>query len=135
VNLFSTDDPFDHPLWRNNKPIRRIKLIGDDSFIGCPVRWLQQVSSVVQSKDQLIVALLLYRHHALYRGKTFAFSNTEIANFGISHQTKYRALGYLEAAGLIRVEKVNGRASLVALTCPGSAPLHVYRYISKKDKR
>jgi len=46
---------------------------------------------------------------------TFGLSNTALARYGVSRETKRRALAKLEAAGLIKVERRPGRATIVTL--------------------
>jgi len=76
-----------------------------NSFIGCPVPWLKRVRPAVQSADQLIVALYVYRRTKVCRSKTVSISNAGLQKeLGISRQTKYRALSRLESAGIIRIE-------------------------------
>jgi hypothetical protein len=121
-------DPFDDPNWCGTaRPVHRVKRIKGDSFIGCPMLWIEAVWQNVQSKEQLMVALLLYRHHSLYRGKPFAFSNAEMSALCIDRHAKYRALANLEGAGLIEVERANGRLPLIAVTWRGSNHPYVSR--------
>ena len=46
---------------------------------------------------------------------TVSLSNAALARYGVSRETKRRALAKLEAAGLIKVERRPGRATIVTL--------------------
>jgi hypothetical protein len=125
----SESNPFDSPNWDGiGRPVARVKHTKDDSFIGCPMAWVHAVWPHVQSKEQLIVAMFLFRHHHLYRSKPFAFSNAETGALGISGKAKHGALANLEKAGLIEIEWANGRSPVVTvkwLTPEGSTGLSV----------
>jgi hypothetical protein len=49
-------------------------------------------------------------------------SNTSSIRFGLDRNAKYRALVWLEGAGLIAVERKLGRAPLVTILMPDSQP-------------
>jgi hypothetical protein len=90
-------------------------------YVTCPLAWLSRVRSHVRSVDQLIVLQLLYRQCLLSRSRTVALTNGELEAFGISRQTKYRLLAWLQSAGIGAIENQNGRA----LRCrPHSARAH-----------
>jgi hypothetical protein len=69
---------------------------------------------VVRTPDQLAVALLLYRQCLRKRSRTVAFSNGDLAELGISRQTKYRALDYLREAGALTFTVVKNGGSIEA---------------------
>jgi hypothetical protein len=77
--------------------------------------WLSRVRSHVHSTDQLIVLLLIYRRCVVSRSRTISLPNGELAAFGISRQTKYRLLSWLQRAGIAAVQNQNGQASQVTL--------------------
>jgi len=60
---------------------------------------------------------LIWLLHLAWKRKctTFGLSNTALARYGVSRETKRRALAKLEAAGLIKVERRPGRATIVTL--------------------
>jgi hypothetical protein len=66
---------------------------------------------------QLAVALLLYRRHALCRGRPFTFPNAEPEGLGISRRAKYRVLSKLEQIGLVKTKRETGCAVEVTLLC------------------
>jgi hypothetical protein len=74
-------------------------------FIGCPLPWLARVLPVVNSKDQLVVALYVYSRCEAYGSKTVPVPNYQLAQLGISRQTKYRAVQHLQQAGALKVEE------------------------------
>ena len=61
------------------------------------------------------MALLLYRECLMRRSSTVALSNGELRELGISRQTKYRALGWLQEAGAVTIGTRNGRSVRVTL--------------------
>ena len=114
--LFPPGDPFDDPLWQQaelmvDAPPRPAK-----GYVTCRLAWLARVRLVVNTPDQLIVALLLYRKCLMTRSRTVKFSNATLAELGISRHTKYCALRHLQDAGVIALAEVdNGRAVEVTL--------------------
>jgi hypothetical protein len=86
----------------------------DERLIGCPVWWLQRVLPVVGSKNQLAVALYLWRRRVICGNhRTFDVPNGELKSWGISRKTKYQTLDRLAAAGLIRINR-KGKEALTA---------------------
>jgi hypothetical protein len=77
-----------------------------DGFVGCPVWWLQHVMSVVNTKEQLVVAIYLWRRRVVCGNhKTFDVPNGELKIWGISRHIKYRTLDMLAAAGVIKINQ------------------------------
>jgi hypothetical protein len=77
----------------------------DQRHIGCPLSWFRLVFPVVRGKNELAVAIYLYRLRALRHSRTVAVPNGFLAELGIERHAKYRALDRLEAAGLITVRR------------------------------
>jgi hypothetical protein len=76
----------------------------EDCFVGCPVWWLQCVMPVVDSKEQLVVALYLWRRRVVCGNhKTFDVPNGELKTWGIGRGVKYRTLDLLATAGVIKI--------------------------------
>jgi hypothetical protein len=75
--------------------------------------WLKRVLPLVNSPDQLLIAMLMYSQ--LRWDKAVPVPNSEFDGFGIGRNTKYRVLNRLEQAGLIALERVNGRTIGVRL--------------------
>jgi hypothetical protein len=91
-------------------PVRPAK-----GYVTVPLTWLAKVLPVVRSADQLIVLLLIYRQCLMTRSRTVAVPNRELAAFGVSRQTKYRLLAWLQSEGVATVEVANGKATRVTL--------------------
>jgi hypothetical protein len=90
----------------------------DEHFIGCPVWWLQRVLPVVESKNQLVVALYLWRRRIVCGNhETFDVPNGELKRWGISRKVKYQALDRLAASGVIRINR-KGKAALTVTIFP-----------------
>jgi DNA-binding GntR family transcriptional regulator len=60
---------------------------------------------------------LIWLVHLAWKSEstTVCLSNAALASYGVSRETKRRALAKLEAAGLIKVERRPGRATIVTL--------------------
>lgn len=110
------DDPFDDPDKLRLPPMAEVHLqqTPKDKLIGCPWWWLQCVLPVVKSKDQLAVAIYLWRRR-IVRGnrKMFDVPNVELLTLKISRKTKYRTLDLLAAAGLIKINRSSAKAAPV----------------------
>jgi len=81
-----------------------------DGHIGCPLSWFRLVFPVVRGKNELAVALWLYRLRSIRRSRTITVSNGPLAELGIDRFAKYRALRRLAKAGLIRIKSNNRKA-------------------------
>jgi hypothetical protein len=90
-----------------------------DRHIGCPLSWFKLVFSVVRGKNELAVALLLYRQRSIRRSKTIAVSNLGLlAELGVDRFAKYRALRRLADAGLVVVKQNGKQVPEVTLLSP-----------------
>ena len=79
-----------------------------DRYIGCPVEWLKRVIPVVQSKEQLAVAIWLHRRRAICCNELFDVPNETLhKELGLSRDIKYKTLRHLERAGIIAVVRDN----------------------------
>ena len=107
-NLWADGDPFDDPatMTMAGTPPRPAKGYGIYTL-----EWLARALPIVQSADQLAVALVLYRRCVRKRRRTVSFPNGELTGLGISRFTKYRALAELQEAGAVSIE-TEGRHSL-----------------------
>lgn len=82
--------------------------------IGCPLWWFNAVFPIIRSKNELVVALILYRQHMIEGDRTIAATNGRLmAEMGISRFTKYRTIRKLEKAGLVTVQRRGKRAPKV----------------------
>lgn len=85
-------------------------------LIGCPLEWFTWVLDLTRSKEQLALALYLYRRACILRSATVTVPNGELAELGFGKWSKYRLLRSLEDAGVVCVEQRNGRAARVTLS-------------------
>ena len=93
---------------RQRSPIR-------DKFIAGPidVSWVCQASRL--GVKALLVGLALWHLKALRRDNSFLVSNLMLEEWGIQPDAKRRALGALEKAGLIAIERRGKRSPRVTL--------------------
>ena len=98
-DFFKDGDPFKDPHWQKVKPKRSSR------HIGCPTPWFTWLFDRVgdQGKNQLGVALYLYRRCCICNNDTVTVPNGEIEELlNISRWAKCRALRGLELAEVIR---------------------------------
>jgi hypothetical protein len=114
-DILSKDDPFNDPLWKVADMAALAPSRPGKNYITCPLMWLNRVRPLVHSADQLMVLMVLYRRCLMGRSRTVTLPNVELAALGISRQTKYRLLAWLQEAGAAAVEMSNGRAPRVTL--------------------
>jgi hypothetical protein len=86
---------------------RRPRTVTDATrHIGCPMRWFRLVFPIVRGKNELAVALYIYRLHTIRRSRTIKVYNSRLlAELGIDRFAKYRALRRLAEAGIITVKR------------------------------
>ena len=83
----------------------------EDHHIGCPLEWLKRVLPLVNTKEQLAVAIWLHRRRAVCRNELFTVPNEELhEDLGLSRKVKYAALQHLEKAKVIAVIRDGKRA-------------------------
>jgi hypothetical protein len=81
-------------------------------YIGCPVEWLKRVLPLVKTKEQLAVAIWLYRRRAVCRDGVFTVPNESLQkDLGLSRYVKYKALRHLEKARVVALIR-NGKHAL-----------------------
>jgi len=85
-----------------------------DLFSKMPLQWSNAAARAIGSHQCFVLIWLL---HLAWKSKsaTFSLSNTALARYGVSRETKRRALAKLEAAGLLTAERRPGRATIVTL--------------------
>ena len=117
-DLFEQGDPFEDPAWKEEEsPKRKRKWSLRAQYVGCPLEWLQWVARLTKSKQQLLVALYLYRRCHVCHSRTVDVPTRDLAeNWGISRTTKYRVLSHLQQAGVVAVRSRTGRTIKVTLT-------------------
>ena len=84
-------------------PARRARVTADMSrHIGCPLWWFRLVFPIVRGKNELAVALYIYRLRAVRRSRTLTITNERLlAELGINRYAKRRALRRLATASVI----------------------------------
>lgn len=115
-DMFEDGDPFADPAWKAaEKPKRKRK--GNGRHIGCPIDWLKWVHPLLLSKQQLLLALLLYRRCSLCNSSTITVPGSDLAELGLSRFSKSRWLYRFEQLGILHVEEQPqiGRALQVTL--------------------
>ena len=96
--------------------------VADGRHIGCPLWWFTLVFPIVRGKNELAVALYIYRLRMIRRSRTVAVSNTRLlTELGIDRFAKYRALRRLAGAGIIRIKRHNKRALEITFSRKRSA--------------
>ena len=83
-----------------------------------PVTWLTAASCL--PGRSLHVGVALWHASGLKGSLIVPLGNIPALQFGLNRNAKYRALGWLEDAGLISVKRKLGRAPLVTILEPGS---------------
>ena len=81
--------------------------------IGCPVDWLAWVLPLVRSKEQLALALYLYRRCHVCHSNTVTVPTEELEELGLGRWAKYRLLVSLEQAGILRAVEQPGDSRAV----------------------
>jgi hypothetical protein len=85
--------------------------------VGVPLDFLIDVCRLTGGRSTVLVALCIYRRTCVSRSQTVTLPTADIAELGIDRSLKNKALAKLEAAGLIRLEKVVvGQSAKVTLT-------------------
>lgn len=109
-------DPFDDPLWQQADATVTKRGRPDQQFIGCPLPWFKRVLPVVHGKNELAIALYLYRLSKVCGSRTMVVSNERLlAELGIDRYSKYRALRRLAEAGIIVCKHHDKRAIQVTI--------------------
>ena len=83
-----------------------------------PLPWLSAAAKL--PGKSLHVGIALWYAAGLTRSRVVPLSNVGAQHFGLDRNAKYRALGWLESAGLVAVTRKLGRAPLVTImeACP-----------------
>lgn len=75
------------------------------------MQWFKQVFPVVRGKNELAVALYIYRLHIVQHNLTVKVSNVRLlTELGINRHAKYRALRRLAEASFITIRHHNARS-------------------------
>jgi hypothetical protein len=121
-DVFDDRDPLNDPHWRKTtKPKRRA-----GRYIGCPVAWFVWVFPLLRSKEQLALALYLYRRCCVCRSDTVTVPTDELTELGLGRWGKYRLLLSLERAGILRFEQ-SGQQTIKVQLCSWPDPPSIDR--------
>ncbi len=105
--------------FRREKELPQLKA-GEHFLKGpIPLDWLGRAARL--PGRSLHVAILLWYAAGLQKTARVSLSNTLARRFGIERNAKYRALRWLEQAGLVSVENNAGQAPRVTLLDPEDA--------------
>jgi hypothetical protein len=86
-------------------------------LMGAPVAFWSDVCRLTEGRTALVVAMYIYRRTHVCRSQIVTLPTAELAELGIIRRRKNEALTKLEAAGLIRIERMaGGRSVRVTLT-------------------
>jgi hypothetical protein len=87
-----------------------------DSFVKVPLWWIEQATRATKSPQAFVCVWLLHQAWKA-RSMTFPLPNVRLTKQGVDRRAKRRALANLEAAGLITVEREDGKTPVVTLLC------------------
>jgi hypothetical protein len=86
-------------------------------LVAFPWAFLVDVCRLTEGRTALVLAEYIYRRTYVCRDRTVTLPAGDLAELGINRQRKAEALAKLEAAGVIRLERVvAGRSAKVTLT-------------------
>jgi hypothetical protein len=85
-----------------------------DAFVKVPLWWAAEAAKATRMPGMLVLIELLHRSWKA-KGLTFPLPNGSLRKHGVSREIKRKKLRDLEAAGLITVERRDGKAPLVTL--------------------
>lgn len=85
-----------------------------------PMAWINAASKAAGKGSGLKVAIAIWYLSGLNRqAKTIKLSSSVLAKMGVKRHAGYRGLEALENAGLVRVERQDGRSPMVTLIRAG----------------
>jgi hypothetical protein len=85
-----------------------------DKFVQVPLWWAEHAAKATNTPKAMVWAWLAYLAWE-QRSMTFRLPNERLQVRGASRYAKRRALRQLEAAGLIKVDRTNGKSPIVTL--------------------
>jgi DNA-binding transcriptional ArsR family regulator len=95
---------------------------GAKQFLKGPVPWAWIVRASQLPGKALVIGLCLWRLKGTTGKSSIPLSNSELRPFGIDRAAKSRGLAALEKAGLITVNRKQGRWPIVTLLAHEGAP-------------
>ena len=106
----TSDDPFDDPRWQRAETMATARSKPNQRFIGCPLWWFKRVLPITRGKNDLAIALAVYRLRIVQHSRVVTVSNAYLAGLGIDRYAKYRSLRRLANAGLFVIKRHSKRA-------------------------
>ena len=98
------------------KPPRKRKKWLNEPFVNkAPRRWLVKAYEIASGSGVMIALALWYLSGMKRRDRTVRLTNLEAERWGVSRQSKWRALASLVEAGLITVERRPKTSPLVTI--------------------
>ena len=88
-----------------------------DTFVMVPLAQAAAMAKATKTTKAMVWLTVLYEAWA-NKGKPFTLSNKKLAGFGVTPDTKGRALAEMEAAGLISVKRDGKRSPIVTWVDP-----------------
>ena len=85
-----------------------------DAFVQVPLWWAEQAAAATRTPKAMMWIWLLHLSWKAH-STTFKLPNRRLSLYGVSHDTKTRALRDLEKAGLIQVTGKRGKTLTVTL--------------------
>jgi hypothetical protein len=87
------------------------------AFAKIPLQWAADAAKALGAPQSFVP---IWIRHQAWKTKslTFTLSNAALVKYGVKREAKRRALASLEAAGMIKVERLPGRATIVTLLIP-----------------
>lgn len=99
----------------------RGKILGRFLCGPIPMAWLDEARR--QRGKAIHVAIELWHWSGVRKSKTVRLNLSRMIRFGVTRPTASRALQDLESAGLVKVERLPGRAPLVTILDVSSVPM------------
>lgn len=97
-------------------PPPRYRKAPKPAYVRVPLWWMEQAAQATRSPQAFVCVWLL--HLSWKAGSlTFPLPNGRLAEHGVDRQAKRRALGNLEKAGLITVNRRDRKTPIVTLVC------------------
>jgi hypothetical protein len=93
---------------------RKFKPKSRDRFVMVPLWWAEQASQATRTPKAMVWVWLLHLSWAAH-SKTFRLPNARLQALGVGRNSKQRAVRELEKAGLIQVQREDGKSPTVTL--------------------
>jgi hypothetical protein len=91
-----------------------------DTFVQVPLAVAAAITKATKTPRAMVALMVLYEAWA-NKGKPFILSNKKLAGYGVTPDTKNRALADLDRAGLITIRRKGKGAATVTWITPNAA--------------